>query len=182
VLVSPHVEDGTVAAYIVSDRLEPVAGSLRLRVMGLDGTAVDESTTNVTIPPQSSQVYLRIPLSTLTARGIDLSKVFVAADLSSDGRTLSSNLIYLVPTHEIHLPVASITAELAPAAGGGRLHLRSTVLARSVHVTFGSLDAKLSDDYFDLIPGQPVEITVESAAGAEALRRDLKVQSLADAF
>jgi beta-mannosidase len=51
-----------------------------------------------------------------------------------------------------------------------------------VHVTFGKLDARPSDDYFDLIPGQPVEIKAEGAASAEELRRELKVQSLVDAF
>jgi hypothetical protein len=44
------------------------------------------------------------------------------------------------------------------------------------------LDVTPSDDYFDLIPGQPVEIAVAGAASAEALRRELKVQSLVDAF
>ncbi len=182
VLVSPHVEDGALAVYLVSDRLAPVAGSLRVRVMSLDGATLDDTTRAVQIPAGSSQVYLRTPLSELTAKGIDFSKVFVAADLTADGRSLSSNLVYLVPTREIHLPAAPVTAELAPAAGGATLRLGARVLARSVHVTFGHLDAKLSDDYFDLIPNQPVEIAVTSPAALEDLRRELKVQSLVDAF
>jgi beta-mannosidase len=182
VLVSPHVEDGALAVYVVSDRLAPVTGSLRVRVMSLDGATLDDTTLTVQVPALSSQVYLRTPLSALTARGIDFSKVFVAVDLIADGQPLSSNLIYLVPTREIHLPAAAITTELLPGAGGGTLRLSSKVLARSVHVTFGSLDVTPSDDYFDLLPNQLVEITIRGAANLEALRRALKVQSLADAF
>ena len=182
VLVSPHVEDGTLAVYVVSDRLEPVAASLRTRVISLDGRTLDDTTLAVNIPAQSSQIYLRTPLSGLQAKGIDFSHVFVATDLTADGRTLSSNLVYLVPTHEIHLPAAAIESVVVPGADGCRLRLSAKVLARSVHVTFGKLDARPSDDYFDLIPGQPVEIKAEGAASAEELRRELKVQSLVDAF
>jgi beta-mannosidase len=182
VLVSPHVEDGTLAVYVVSDRLEPVAASLRARVISLDGRTLDDTTLAVNIPAQSSQVHLRTALSRLQAKGIDFSQVVVATDLTADGRTLSSNLVYLVPTHEIHLPAAAIESVVVSGADGCRLRLSAKVLARSVHVTFGKLDARPSDDYFDLIPGQPVEIRVEGAASAEELRRELKVQSLVDAF
>jgi beta-mannosidase len=182
VLVSPHVEDGTLAVYVVSDRLEPVAASLRTRVISLDGRTLDDTTLAVNIPAQSSQVYLRTALSRLQAKGIDFPQVFVAADLTADGRTLSANLVYLAPTHEIHLPAAAIESVVVPGADGCRLRLSAKVLARSVHVTFGKLDARPSDDYFDLIPGQSVEVRVEGAASAEELRRELKVQSLVDAF
>jgi beta-mannosidase len=182
VLVSPHVEDGTLAVYVVSDRLEPVAASLRTRVISLDGRTLDDTTLAVNIPAESSQVCLRTALSHLQAKGIDFPQAFVAADLTADGQTLSSNLVYLVPTHEIHLPVAAIESVVVPGAEACRLRLSAKVLARSVHVTFGKLDVRLSDDYFDLIPGQPVEIRVEGAASAEELRRELRVQSLVDAF
>jgi hypothetical protein len=47
------------------------------------------------------------------------------------------------------------------------------VLARSVSVSFGDLGAKLSDDYFDLLPGQAMDIRVDSAATADKLRANL---------
>jgi beta-mannosidase len=182
VLVSPHVEDGAIASYVVSDRLEPVAGSLRVRVMSFEGKTLDEAALAVKIPAQSSQVYLRTPLSALAAKGIDFSKVFVVADLTADGRTLSSNLIYLVPTHEIHLPAAAIESAIVAEGDGNRLRLSSGVLARAVHVTFGEFEARPADDYFDLVPGQPVEIKIDGHATVEELRRALKVETLADAF
>jgi beta-mannosidase len=56
------------------------------------------------------------------------------------------------------------------------------VLARSVYLSFGDLDVKLSDNYFDLLPGETVEIVATSAASLDALRAQLKVVSLTDAF
>jgi len=38
------------------------------------------------------------------------------------------------------------------------------VLARSVSLSFGNLDVKLSDNYFNLLPGETVEIAAASTA------------------
>ena len=53
-----------------------------------------------------------------------------------------------------------------------------TVLARSAYVTFGAVDAKVSDNYFDLIPGQPAEIEVTSAATIEQLQAAINANPL----
>jgi len=80
------------------------------------------------------------------------------------------------------MPAAKITSELARDGDGYRLRLSSPVLARSVHVSFGDVDAELSDDYFDLLPGGSRDVHVSSTATAEQLRANLKVISLSDAF
>ena len=56
------------------------------------------------------------------------------------------------------------------------------MLARSVYLSFGDLDVKVSDNYFDLLPGETVEVTLTSAVSLEALRAQMKVISLTDAF
>jgi beta-mannosidase len=98
------------------------------------------------------------------------------------GSVISSNLIYLAPTVEIHLPPAPLKTELAKNGDSYRLTVSAPVLARSVYISFGELDAEVSDNYFDLLPGQTVEITIKTAAGEDALRTGLKVISLVDAF
>ena len=42
--------------------------------------------------------------------------------------------------------------------------MSSAVLARSVYLSFGNLDVKVSDNYFDVLPGETVEVTAESKA------------------
>ncbi len=62
------------------------------------------------------------------------------------------------------------------------LHLASPVLAKSVYISFGNLDAKLSDNYFDLLPGQAMDMSITSAASLEELKQNMRVISLTDAF
>ncbi|MGA2919770.1 MAG: glycoside hydrolase family 2 protein [Candidatus Sulfotelmatobacter sp.] len=182
-LVSPHQENGGLAVYVVSDRTTPVAGELRLRVMAFDGHVLIEKKENVQIAPLASKIYLQLPIEeSLIAKGIDPTKALVAAELTVAGSVVSSNVIYMAPTFEIHLPPAPLKTELAKGGDSYRLKVSSPVLARSVYISFGEVDAEVSDNYFDLLPGQTVEITIQSAASEDELRSGLKVVSLVDAF
>ncbi len=173
-LVSPHEENGGVAVYVVSDRTAPAKAELRVRIMSVDGATLSDKSQSIQVAALSSNIYLQFPFP----KDADPNRSFVAADLIVGGKTVSSNLLFMAPTKDVKLPQAQIKSEL----DGTRLRLSSPVLARSVWVSFGSLEATPSDNYFDLLPGQPVEITIAGAASTDDLRKNLKVMSLVDAF
>ena len=175
------------AVYIVSDKTTPETVQLRTRLMKFDGTAVSEKQQSVSIPALSSAVYQRMPLSELVPPGTDSASVFITSDLVVDGKTVSTNLTYLVPTHEIQLPAATIQTDVQAVntqskTGGYTVRLNSPVLARDAYLTFGSLDVEPSDNYIDVLPGQPVEITLKTTVPIDQVRSQLKVISLVDAF
>jgi len=142
----------------------------------------------------------------------DLGKIFAVTDLLVDNKMISTNTLFFVPKKDMQLPLAKITTELSagapsnvgsntagapplsPAVGDRvgssvstsastyTLHLSSPVLAPSVYVSFGNLDAKPADNYFDLLPGQPVDLAITSASSLEDLKANMRVISLTDAF
>jgi beta-mannosidase len=183
VLVSPHVEDGSVKVYIVSDKTEIKPASLRVKLMDFDGKILLDETKAVDVTPLTSMVYLDWPLKKLSDAGAaDTSRVFVLAELSAGKEELSRNLTYVAPVKEIHLKPAALKVETTGANGVYKIRVSSPVLARSVYLAFGSLDVSVSDNYFDLLPGEAVEITAKSKATLEALKAELKAVSLTDAF
>jgi len=182
-LVSPHVEDGMLKVYIVSDKVQPVAGELHLRITDFDGKVEKVMDKPVSVSELSSQVYLQVPLSDLGGtEGADAARQVVVAELVVEGKSVSRNLLYLVPTKQVHLPVAHIKAELSQAGDAYHLQLTSPVLARSVYVTFGAASPELSDNYFDLLPGETVDVVVKSTESLDQLKATIQVVSLADAF
>jgi len=181
-LVSPHLEDGQLSVYVVSDKTQPITAGLRVRLTAFDGTVLHDQTVPVQVPALSSQIYLKADPQQWLPAGTDAAKVVVVADLTVDGRPASRNLIYLQPTKQVHLPVAPVTAEVLPDGDAYRVHLTSNVLARSVCLSFGALDVELSDNYFDLLPGEAVDLRIKSAASLDNLRKNLTIRSLADAF
>jgi beta-mannosidase len=182
ILVSPVFKDGVVEVYAISDKLQPTTASLHLSLTTMDGRVLKEETRQVTLPALSSARYLEWPMQTLLQGQLDLSNVFVAAELSIGGSEVSSNLLYLVPTKQVHLPATHIESSLVKTPTGYRLTLTSNVLARDVYISFGALDAKLSDNYFDLLPGRPFQVTLGSQYPLAQLQTNMRVMSLVDAF
>jgi beta-mannosidase len=183
ILVSPHVEEGSLKVYIVSDKVKAEPVTLRARLMDFDGKVLLEESHDVKVAPLASKIYLDWPLKKLTDAGAaDTSRVFVVAELSAGNTLLSRNLVYLAPVKEVHLKPAQLKVETTGANGRYKINVSSTVLARSVYLSFGDLDVQLSDNYFNLLPGETAEISVTGAASLDALKAQLKVISLTDAF
>jgi beta-mannosidase len=183
ILVSPHVEEGSLKVYIVSDKVKAEPVTLRARLMDFDGKVLLEETKAVDVAPLASKIYLAWPLKKLTDAGAaDTSRVFVVAELSAGTKQLSRNLVYLAPVKEVHLKLAQLKVETTGANGRYKINVSSPVLARSVYLSFGNLDVQLSDNYFDLLPGETAEISVTGAVSLDELKAQLKVISLRDAF
>jgi len=202
ILVSPHQEAGNVAVYIVSDKTSPTVATLRVRILSFDGAVLSDKSQPVQIAPLSSKVYLTLPMLDITnLPNCDLGKVFAVTDLLVDNKLLSSNELFFVPKKDVQLPQAKIESTLtlgapplSPAVGdrvesnastSGSiyiLHLSAPVLARSVYVSFGNIDAKPADNFFDLLPGQAIDLPITSAASLDELRSNMRVISLTDAF
>jgi beta-mannosidase len=64
---------------------------------------------------------------------------------------------------------------------GRVLRISAKRLARGVWVDLGAIDAQLSENAFDLLPGEHVDIAVESKADLASLQAALKLTSLVDA-
>jgi beta-mannosidase len=183
ILVSPHVEDGAVKVYIVSDKTEATPAALRLRLMDFDGKVLLDEKQDVKIDPLSSKVYADWPFLKITQAGVsDTSRVFVVAELSANGNLISRNLTYIAPTKEVHLTPAKLSVQTIGADGQYRIRITSPVLARDVYLSFGKLDVKVSDNYFDLLPGESADITANSASSLDDVKSQLHVISLTDAF
>ena len=163
-LVSPRVVDGNLVVHVVSDKIAAMPANLRVRIVKLDGSVVLEKAKAISIPALSSQVEMQIPVDSFSKmNGVDLANVFAATDLTVDGKQVSSNIIYFVPTKQIHLLLANIQSRITGSDGAYVLHLSSKVLARSVYVSFGDEKAEVSDNFFDLLP-ERLSILASAAA------------------
>jgi beta-mannosidase len=183
VLVSPHIEDKSLAVYVVSDKTQPEQGQLHLRIMTFSGHVIREIMQPVIISPLASKVYLRVPFTELGSNGPDdLTTAFGAVDLTVDNQKVSSNVVFFLPDKQLHLPQVSVNAEIAQAGDGFDVKLSSPAFARDVYVSFGDADVRFSDNYFDLLSNEPVTIHVTGQSSLEDLRRQMKVVSLVDAF
>jgi beta-mannosidase len=183
VLVSPHVEDGMLAVYAVSDRTESRSGTLLLQHMGFDGKVLSSKSTPVTVPPLASTVLTRIPITNLSQEsGTKLEDGFIVATLTVGGEPVSRNITYLVPTRQIKLPPAKITADVTRDGDELAIKLTTNNLARSVRLVSSEDAAVFEDNYFDLLPGETRTIKVRTTLSPDDFKKTLTINSLVDAF
>jgi beta-mannosidase len=183
VLLSPHVEDGQVKLYVVSDRTGPLRAELRVRLLDFDGRALSDTSSPVEVSPLTSKSYRSLPVASLL-QGKDPSNVFIYCELLAGGNTVSSNTLFFRPFKDLSLPAPHVSAVLARTRGLTSVLLSTDRLARGVYLSAEGLEGSFTDNFFDLLPGQRVAVGFRSSlpfTNAE-LRRRLRVRTLSDAF
>ena len=166
---------------LVSDRTTPVAAQWRLRVMDFSGKVIAQKQVDITLAALSSTHVATFSDAQLL-HGADPRTTFALFDLLVDGREVSRNLVFFDEPKNLALPLPHIRTQLARTNGGYALTLESGTLAREVWVSFDDTDADISDNAFDILPGQQVTLAVRSKATLDALRKTLKIENLADAM
>jgi beta-mannosidase len=180
-LISPWEGNGTLSIYVVSDKVKPSAAVLRLRVLDFRGKTLLEKTQDITVPELSSKVYATFAREELL-KGTDAQHAFAVADLMEGGKVISQNVFLFDRVRNLSLPSPSIHAEVTGGNGSYALRLQSAVLARHVYASFGDNEVEVSDNYFDLLPNEPVTLQLKSKADLDEIRKSLKVRNITDAF
>jgi beta-mannosidase len=182
VLISPFLHDDKVDVYVVSDKLQPLSGTIHMRLLDFSGNVLLDQTRDIQIAAQSSAIYLTVDKAAMAAKA-DPRQSFLVFDLEMAGKRVSRNLIFLDVTHNLELPVApKIETTLSKAGEDYTVTLQSSKFARNVYVSFGDLDIQSSDNYFDLLPAEAVTIRLKSSATLEQLKGALKTTSLTEAY
>jgi beta-mannosidase len=182
VLISPFLHDDKVDVYVVSDKLQPLSGTIHMRLLDFSGNTLLEQNKDVQIPAQSSTIYFTTDQGEFAAKG-NLHKSFAVFDLEIAGKRVSRNLVFFDRTHDLDLPVAPrIDSIIAQDGRDFTVTLKASELARNVYLSFGDLDVQASDNYFDLLPSEPVTIRLKSSATLQQLQSALNIISLTNAF
>ncbi|HWR15737.1 MAG TPA: glycoside hydrolase family 2 protein [Terriglobales bacterium] len=179
-IVSPFRHDGKIEIFVINDKLQPLKGTVRQRLMAFDGKLLSESVHPVDALAQSSTVIGTVEEKTLLGNA-DPRQVFAVYDLVRDGKAISRNVVLFGVTRDLQLPHANVEAKLSQVDGKPVLSLSAPVFAKAVGFTFGDLMVQASDNYFDLLPGETRTVTLETTASIDALQKALTVNNVTDA-
>jgi beta-mannosidase len=179
VLVSPHEEDGKIDIYTVSDLTADENATLDVRLMDFNGKVLWTKKAETEVKALASSIALSIPEDELSKIGYDPEKTFIAVKLvDGKGGIISSNEFYFKRPKDLRYTKSQITTELTKQGDHYLLKLNSSALAPRVGITFGDEDVWLSDNYIDVLPNEPVSISIKSPATLEQLKKTLKIESL----
>ncbi|MEJ2187034.1 MAG: hypothetical protein P8Z36_14045, partial [Gemmatimonadota bacterium] len=162
VLVSPAVEHDSVRVHLVSDLRTAVQGTLTVRTLTFDGRELYTTTSPVTLPADSSVVALSVPLAG------DSSDVVLVAELMMPDDTTRNLLYFVRPKHQ-RLPDPGLTTQVRRDGDDLVITVAARALARDIHLWFDGVDGHMSDDFFDLLPGESRGVRFTPAASLEVI-------------
>ncbi|MBV5313540.1 MAG: glycoside hydrolase family 2 protein [Prolixibacteraceae bacterium] len=181
VLVSPYKDKDSLKVDIINDKLSEIKAQLIVRVIDFDGNEVWREVKDVIIPANSSNTFFAEKIAGILTK-IQPTSQLLLVELLENGLHIANNTLYFLPIKNIPLPVPEVKSEIIPVDGGFEIVLSTNKLAKNVYLTIGDEPGFFSDNYFDLIPGQPVQIKLETKITKEKLQKIFAIQTLDSAF
>ena len=140
----------------VNDTREDVQVLVRWKVCRADGSETDlQGEEALTVPAFSA-----VPLQKLSFPGLDPRKHFLSYAMSRDGETVSASTVLFCPPK--YFPFED--PELSVVQDGEYLTVRAKRYARMVEINGADGDAVLSDNDFDMLPGEKIVRIVKGGA------------------
>jgi len=175
VLLSLKTAGDAVSVWTVSDRPHPFKAYLETRHISLRGEEISARSQEIEVP------HGAWPAAEILCGDVRPEEELLAARLIENGREITrATLLFGEPKH-VRFPPARIMWLLEDGPGDAvTLTLATHQFARSVRLSIRGIDARFSDNYFDLIPGweKSVRIGVPPGASQRTVRETLSITHL----
>lgn len=177
VLISPYKSGNQVAFKIVSDSPQPVQGELEVTTMTLDGKTLFSKKKAFTLNADASEDVYSLPETELLA-GAENNQVFTYAQITANGKVLSSNIYYPVYSNQYTYPAVTPEWSVEKTSEGVLIKLRSSALIRGLFLYVDDEDSFFSNNFVTLIPGKEQTIFVKTSLPADQFTAQLKYLSV----
>lgn len=179
ILISPTIDDGILQIFVISDRLEPVNGNIKLKLIDFTGGQYWDKTFAINLPINSVSNIFSIEVPALL-KNLKQADVVFQALLQVDGQQVAKNHIYFTLTKDLNLPIPDYHLEVTKIQTGYRIQLTAKNLLKNVYLHLDEFEGVFSDNYFDLLPGDPIMVEYATSQKIENFRDKLKIQTLED--
>ncbi len=182
-LLSIEDQNTTMKVHLTSDLMEHWKGKILWHLMRLDGELLDSGEVDVSAEPLTSSMAFEKSFDQLTLA--EKRETIFVAQLIKDNQILATQLGTFVPNKHLQLVNPQLKAYLREGEEDVCLIAVETgYMARFVELSLDDADVVFSDNYFDVLPGETVQVTCKMPPGwtIDDLARSLTVFSLFDSF
>jgi len=179
-----NVEDGKVEVHVTNDLLKPIKGRVRWRLTDVTGNLLLEDATEFDAPPQQNAVVSRADVKQFLEQ-LGKRDLLFWLELEGENGGKSSDVVLFARPKHLELPEPGIRWSMTDVAGGTyALRLEAERPALWVWASLSEDDARFSDNFVHLFPGESQEIIinpkVELTRGQ--IEGQLLVASLVDTY
>ncbi len=173
----PDSEDIIIS--ICSDRFDNTKVKLKYAIKDFDGKTLEEKVVDSELNFEKSVIAARIDKDDLIDK-YNTKEIYLEAQLIENKKILAKELYYLEPPKNLNLPSANIKVDIQKKANRLTIKLRSEKLARNVFLQINDDDVSFSDNYFNLLPGEELEINCKVNEDFILSENELEIITLND--
>lgn len=166
---------GTVNIHLVSDLIAPKSLTVRVKVLGIDGTLYKEMPQSLTLAGGEAIQLLSLTTEQLLG-DVNPAEAILVAELEQENQLLHTEIAYFVSATELPLQQPNIQIAETEVDGVIAYELTTDVLARQVWLNTAS-EGVFSDNFFDLIPGVTKTIQFKQLQTLEDVHHANEMQS-----
>ena len=146
----------------INDSPNPLTATLNCRLTDLFGESLDQFTAPVSIAPFSLSTPLKLPKAIASPANPQRTCLHIAVE--NEKEIITQNTFFYLPDKYIDWPRPEITKTFTQAdVNTWLLKLKSNVVTKDVRITTPA-NVHLSDNFFDLMPLEEVEIKIHCPA------------------
>jgi len=184
ILISPDIENNQLKIYVVSDKFENQQAKLKLSIIDFDGNKIWAKEKEIKITSNSSNIYFESDLEKLL-KGMERNQILLHAEvLESKDKILSENIIYFKAVKDLQLPKPNIKYSIKETNNGFTVKLSTDKLAKNLYLRANKIEGRFSDNYFDLLPAESIEILFiyKEKTSLKSFQKALNIFTLMDSY
>ena len=157
-MISVINENDSIKTYIVNDLDEQINATLEFLILKTDGEVLEKRKLPIILKPLSSILYSVVPKVSLL-NNEDPENCILHISLQQNEHLLAENYFNFVSPKSLVLEFPEF--EISFDEITQKITISSNVYAKSVYLYTDSGEIKLDDNFFDLLPNAPKEISLQ---------------------
>lgn len=168
------IEENELKVYGINDLAEKVPAILRMNVGRFDGESLWNRPVNVVLPANGAALIYSMPLSKLPVKYAE-NDLFLTATLAKSVTTLDREVLFFTSPKNLRLPDPEIKTRVSDKGDHLVIEISANKFCKSLMLSSEDDEARFSDNFFDLLPGEIKLVTCTTTQRWEDFERGLKL-------
>ncbi len=180
-LVSPYAENDSIKLAVVNDHQKEIEAKLIMRVLDFSGKENWSEIKDIVIRKNSSEVFFAQELKSFLQNRNPEKEMFLV-ELQMGEEVVARNTLYFKSVKDLKLLKPNVEYTIVKEERNYEINISSDVLAKNVFLTLGDEDGFFSDNYFDVLAGESVNIKLETELSLEEIKKVIQLRTLDSTF
>ena len=166
---------------VISDSTHNTEGVVTIDLMDFSGKSYYHTQQNISLNANDNKLIATFNPLNYGLDSSQFSKIFLFATLTINGKIRSEQFGYFAASKDLILPEPNLSYVLKSANNGYLLQIHCEKLAKNVYIHFENMNSseiQLSDNFFDMVPGETKEIFITSILTEEFFKINLRIKYL----